>query len=45
MQGTASRIRKLLDGARFDNVNGKRGAKMWFLASTPSSTSPDGADG
>jgi hypothetical protein len=45
VQGTASRIRKLLDGARFDNVNGNRGAKMWFLASTSSSTSSDGVDG
>jgi hypothetical protein len=45
VQGTASRIRKLLEGARFDNVNGKRGAKMWFLRSTPSSASHDGDDG
>ena len=35
VQGTASRIRNLLDGARFDNVNGKRGAKMWFLRQHP----------
>jgi hypothetical protein len=40
--GTASRIRALLDGPRFDSVPGKRGARMWFLATTPSASADDG---
>ena len=35
VKGTASRIRKLLDGARFDCVDGKRGAKLWLLDRDP----------
>ena len=45
VKGTASRIRKLLEGPRFDSVDGKRGAKMWFLASTPSASDDDGVTG
>jgi hypothetical protein len=36
VKGTATRIRKLLEGPKFDCIDGKRGAKLWFNASTPS---------
>jgi hypothetical protein len=42
VKGTASRIRKVLEGPRFDSVAGKRGAKNWFLTSTPSASANDG---
>jgi hypothetical protein len=38
VKGTASRIRKLLEGPRFDVVDGPRGAKLWLLATTPSAS-------
>jgi hypothetical protein len=37
VKGTASRIRRLLEGPKFDCVDGARGAKLWSLATTPSS--------
>jgi AAA domain len=45
VKGTASRIRTLLDSGRYDSVKGPRGARLWFLPSTPSSTYRDGVDG
>ena len=45
VKGTASRIRRLLEGPRFDSVAGKRGARLWCLASTPSASADDGVTG
>ena len=42
VEGTATRIRKVLERSRFDSVKGKRGAKLWFLATTPSPSGDDG---
>jgi hypothetical protein len=36
VKGTAARIRRLLDGPKFDCVDGPRGAKLWFARTTPS---------
>ena len=36
VEGTASRIRKVLEGPRFDCFKGPRGAKLWVLTATPS---------
>ena len=43
VMGTATRIRKALERPRFDSVGGKRGARLWFLAATPSESADDGA--
>jgi hypothetical protein len=42
VKGTAGRIRKLLEGSRYDCVDGPRGAKLWLLAATPSASNNDG---
>jgi AAA domain-containing protein len=42
VKGTATRIRRVLEGPRFDSMKGKRGAKLWLLASTPSASADDG---
>jgi hypothetical protein len=42
--GTNSRIRARLD-AKFDCVNGARGAKLWVPPSSPTPTCADGVDG
>jgi hypothetical protein len=34
VKGTNSRIRRLLDGSRFDCVGGPRGSKLWLLSTT-----------
>jgi hypothetical protein len=34
VKGTNSRIRRLLDGPRFDCVGGPRGSKLWLLPTT-----------
>jgi hypothetical protein len=45
VKGTTSRIRKALERPRFDSVGGKRGARLWFLATTPSASADDGVTG
>lgn len=42
VKGTATRIRQLLDGPRFDSIKGQRGAKLWVNATTPSASANDG---
>jgi hypothetical protein len=41
VKGTNQRIRKLLEGDRFDCVKGTRGAKLWFLTTTSTSSDSD----
>ena len=41
VKGTNSRIRELLDGERFDCVEGKNRSKLWFVRSGDSESEND----
>jgi len=45
VKGTATRIRALLDGGRYDSVKGPRGATLWHFAFDPVGRSDDGVTG
>jgi AAA domain len=45
VKGTSSRIRRLLEGPRFDCFPGPRGAKLWLLSTTPSASAENESTG